>query len=141
MASGRSNRHGILASVFGLFVLVVPGVLAAFFAVFHDLLPGAWGAVRADDSSVATAVLWQAGGGVGLVVLAWGLFSFWRWAWVAYLGWAAVTIYGLSQTMFAGEAVITLEGFSILVPLGLPYLWLKRRDFGIGTRGTSNSKA
>lgn len=132
--SRSASRHGVFVSLFGLLIVVVPGVFAVTVALFHNVLPPPFGPPRLAGLSEAVETLRLLMIGVGRLVLGWGLLSFSRWAWYAYVAWTAVTIYGLSQTMFAGEAVITLERYSIFVPLGLPYLWLKRRHFGIGAR-------
>jgi len=137
--SRAAPHHGIFASSFGLLLIVIPGTLYATVALFHDIFPAPFGLVRIGDLSEAVVTARALTMGVLLLALGWGLLSFSRWAWYGYLAWMGVTVYGLSQTLFAGEAWITFEGLSILMPLALPYLWRRRRDFGVGARSAHTS--
>ena len=115
-------------------MLVIPGALILVLVLLNKILPPPFSSINIEGMSVAEAMARESTRAAWLLVLGWGLLSFSRWSWYAYVAWTAWTLFGLSQTMLAGEAVITLQEYSILVPLGLPYLWFKRRRFGVGSR-------
>lgn len=74
--------------------------------------------------------------GLCLLALAWGVLRFRRWAWwgaVAaglLMAWPAID--GLLVQPLSGGAP-ELPVFQLIVALSLPYLWVRRRDFEIGT--------
>lgn len=74
--------------------------------------------------------------GLCLLALAWGVLRFRRWAWwgaVAaglLMAWPAID--GLLVQPLTGGAP-ELPVFQLIVALSLPYLWVRRRDFEIGT--------
>ncbi len=128
MPKGKA-RHGVVGVLLGLVTLVVPGSLAVIVGVLHDVLPADWLRYQeplTEDSARGLALVM----GVGLLVVAKGYFSFWRLGWLGYVVWALIGVLTLVGWLTMASERTPIQ--AILVILGLPYLWVRRRSFGIG---------
>lgn len=124
-------KHGVFGILLGLATLVVPGFLAIVVGALRDVLPVEWLQYRepfTEHSARGLALVL----GVGLPVVAKGYFSFQRLGWLGYVVWALVGVVTLVGSIRAETATTVIELFPILVILGLPYLWVRGRSFGIG---------
>ncbi|MDX1577073.1 MAG: hypothetical protein R3266_01255 [Gemmatimonadota bacterium] len=126
-----TTRHGPGGALLGLLTLVLPGALALTVALFRDVLPPGWLGYPPWMSEIGARILALALG-MALLAIGVGYFRFRRHAWWGYLAWAAIA---LVQVVFAWDSrpgQIVIAGYPLLVVLGWPYLWLRRREFGIG---------
>lgn len=128
-------RHGIPASLFGVVTLFLPGFLAVAVAAFPDIFPESWlqypeGMSQAGARAVAFAA------GLGLLVVGRGYFAFTRVGWLGYVIWAVVSLVTFLTEIIPRSSAIVIAGFPLLVVLGLPYMWRRRGDFGIGPAAT-----
>lgn len=123
--------HGVIG--FGISVLVfgLAGLMVLAAAIVSGWLPG-WLPPAAGPGGVvlrvAIGVL-----GIALVAIAFGLLRFRRWAWWGGLGWALWSGFEVARSLDPGLVVgIPLPQF--LAMCAIPYLWIRRRDFGVGDR-------
>lgn len=134
-SSGAAGGHGwpgwVLVAALGSLGAVLVALGVAESAVPQAIRP----ATELDPTdSTGRSVLVLIG--LCLVGLAWGVVRFRRWAW-----WGAVAA-GLLMVWptVDGLLVAPLSGgtprfplFELILALALPYLWVRRRDFEIGT--------
>lgn len=116
--------------------LALLGALLALLALAQELVPPPLRpeAMLEVEEESARAVLLL--GGLCLVALAWGVLRFRRWAW-----WGTVAVCLLLAWPALDSLLALLRGgapppgflFQLAVVAALPYLWARRRDFGIGT--------
>lgn len=114
--------------------LVLLGGFLVVLALADDLVPPGLRpeAMVAAEEQAARSVLLL--GGLCLVALAWGVLRFRRWAW-----WGTVAVGLLLVWPALSGLLAPLEGgtlrirfLHLAVVACLPYLWARRRDFGIG---------
>lgn len=137
MTSAKEARsigdHGWPAWVLSA-ALVLLGLFLAALALAGDQLPAGLRPgtlAELDDTGRGTLVI----GAVCLGAIAWGVLLFRRWAW-----WGAVAVGLLLAWPAVGGLLAPLAGGTLRVRLielavvaCLPYLWARRRDFGLGT--------
>lgn len=132
--SGSPGDHGwpgwVLVAALGSFGAMLVALGAAE-AIVPPALRPVTGADPSDPAGRGLLVL----AGLCLVAVGWGVVHFRRWAWwgaVAaglLVAWPAVD--GLFvQPLSGGTPRIPV--FELAVALCLPYLWVRRREFGIG---------
>lgn len=116
---------GVAVVVFGLAGLLVL-TAAVGSAWVPAWLPAASGSGGAPLRAAAGAL------GVALVVIAFGLLRFRRWAWWGGLVWAVWSAVEVARSL--GPAVVAgIPLPQFLAVCAIPYLWVRRRDFGVGS--------
>lgn len=123
--------HGVIGLGISWLVFGLAGLMVLAAAIASGWLPG-WLPRAAGPGGgilrVAIGVL-----GIALVAIAFGFLRFRRWAWWGGLGWALWSGFEVVRSLDPGAvAAIPLPQF--LAVCAIPYLWMRRRDFGVGDR-------
>ena len=126
--SARTCRPGPLVVILLVVLFGLPGIVWLAGGALYGSYPADWvdPQFRTPLGRARSAAI-----GLGLISLGWGIFTRARWAWIGYVAWTVAALYHTATTAFVPPATIQLYGFGYLMPLGLPYLWARRRDFDI----------
>ncbi len=135
MSQPTRTGHGVLGSLLGIVTLMAPGALAVLVGAFRAGLPLSWLQYPVWMSEIGARALVLAVG-VALLVVGKGYFSFRRIGWLGYMAWALWSAFIVVTTFRSGSAGLEIAWFPLLVIAGIPYVWMRRRDFDVGSRST-----
>lgn len=123
--------HGVLGFGIAVFVFGLVGLIVLAAAIVSGWLP-AWLPQASGIGGVA--LRWAVGAlGVALLAIAFGFLQFRRWAWWGGLVWAAWSVVEVVRALDP-ETVAGIPLPQFLAVCAIPYLWIRRRDFGVGGR-------
>lgn len=124
--------HGVLGLAIAVVAFGMVGAMALAAAAVSGWLPS-WlaPATRAGGTPLRLAV---GGLGVGLLAVGVGFLRFRRWAWWGGLAWAGWSVVEVVRSLDPVVGAIPLPQF--LAACAIPYLWMRRRDFGVGGRAS-----
>lgn len=123
--------HGVLGFGIAVFVFGLAGLIVLAAAIVSGWLPG-W--LPQASGAGGVALRWAVGIlGVALLAIAFGFFRFRRWAWWGGLAWAVWSAVEVVRALDP-ETVAGISLPQFLAACAIPYLWVRRRDFGVGDR-------
>lgn len=124
--------HGALGVGIAVLVFGIAGLMVLTAAVASGWLPS-WlpGATGAGGAPLRLAV---GALGIGLLATGLGFLRFRRWAWWGGLTWAGWSVVEVARSLDPVVGAIPLPQF--LAACAIPYLWIRRRDFGVGGRAS-----
>ncbi len=124
--------HGPLGFAIALFVFGLAGLIVLAAAGLAGLLPG-W-LPQAEGPGGTLVRLFTGALGVSLLAIAFGFLRFRRWAWWGALAWAVWSAVEVVRALDPAALVSGIPFPQLLAALALPYLWARRKDFGVPRR-------